>query len=96
MANLVNLFRESAGIPEPMPEHSYTSCRNNYRIVKATQGELVTGFHVQTERWVRSADAYVWRNIGRKVFSLEAARAQRDFFVQHLGKRAERSFEVIE
>lgn len=94
MANLVNLFRESADIPRP--ERTYTSCRGNYRIVKATQGELVTGFHVQIERWVRSANAHVWRNIGRKVFSLEAARAQRDFFMQHLGKHAERSFEVIE
>lgn len=45
-----------------------------FRIVKEKRGELIIGFRVQEMRFMRCTREYDWRNCGRRVYTIEAAR----------------------
>lgn len=105
MQNLVNLFRESAEIA---PDTNTYGKGGQFRIVKEKRGDLVIGFRVQIEsygqrgaKWVsglgeQSEFGPYWRNIGRRLYSIEEARAYRQFLEQFFGKRENLTEEVIE
>jgi hypothetical protein len=74
----------------------------NLRIVKCSRGELVTGFRVQREAYLKrfsgSGQSYApgWVNIGRKLYSTDEAREYRDFLLRHAKQYGPETLEVIE
>ena len=107
--NLVNLFRESAGMsPESQAYAQAYGNDSKFRIVKEKRGDVIVGFRVQIESYGRrgarivsglaeqSEHGFYWRNIGRRTYSIEEARAYRQFLEQFYGKRESVTEEVIE
>lgn len=109
--NLVNLFRESAEIAPDTNTYAGrpgNAGMGQFRIVKEKRGDLIIGFRVQIEsygrrgaKWVsglaeQSEHGFYWRNIGRRTYSINEARAYRQFLEQFFGKREAVTEEVIE
>ena len=73
----------------------------NLRIVKCSRGELVTGFRVQRETYLKrfseSGETYApgWVNTGRKFISTEQAREYRDFVLKYQRQYEKETVEVI-
>lgn len=104
--NLVSLFKESAGMsPESQAyaqaygEFPSTNTYGNGGQFRIVRDELwPAGFRVQVETYGRrNSDNFGphWRDIGRKLYSVDAAREYRAFLERHNG-RADISVEVVE
>jgi hypothetical protein len=50
------------------------------RIVKEMRGEVMVGFRVQFARYNRASGDCSWGNVGRRSYTLDFARKQRDYF----------------
>jgi hypothetical protein len=58
-----------------------------FRIVTEKRGEAVIGFRVQKETWPRCPEGYnaqgpVWRNRGRRVFTVADAQELQDILIK--------------
>lgn len=57
-----------------------------FRIVSECRGEVVVGFRVQQMGWVKNHDSglmsEVWRNRGKRVFTIDDAEHIRGFLIQ--------------
>ncbi len=53
-----------------------------FRIVSEKRGDAVTGFRVQKLGFSRAAKSEVWRNKGRRVYTVQDAQNLRTFFEQ--------------
>ena len=93
---------------QPYVERNTYGNDSKFRIVKEKRGDLVIGFRVQIESYGRRGAKWIsglaeqsefgqyWRNIGRRTYSIEEARAYRQFLEQFFGKREAVTEEVIE
>jgi hypothetical protein len=69
-------------------QHTPSKCGGQFRIVREKRGDLITGFRVQVEKYGRNpSTAYergpYWANIGRKAYTVEAARDYRAHLERH-------------